>query len=216
MNGLRAYINVSVGTFINHDEWRKSVLNKKDFEEMRKYMEAFDAQREKLIADSRVVLKSSKAAIYAAHRDDMKDADALLEEAKSNIKKIDSLLKKDTHLSGSTGAYDDALEEYSEAACYVHYLKTGKIPTAKQLGVDVEVYLSALGDVVGELVRKAVNSTIKGEYTTALEIKDFVNELYEELMLFDWRNTPVRKKFDAIKYGLEKLEDLSLKIKFKQ
>ena len=191
------------------------MLNKKDFEEMRTYMEAFDKQREHLIADSRIVLKSSKAAIYAAHRGDMKDADNLLAEAKANIKKIDALLKKDPHLAASTGAYSDTLEEYSEAACYVHYLKTGKIPTAKQLGVDIEIYLSALGDVVGELVRKAVNSTIKGEYKTALEIKEFVNELYEELMLFDWRNTPVRKKFDAIKYGLEKLEDLSLKIKFK-
>jgi hypothetical protein len=34
-------------------------------------------------------------------------------------------------------------------------------------------------------------------------------------MLFDWRNTPARKKFDSIKYGLEKLEDLALKIKMK-
>jgi predicted translin family RNA/ssDNA-binding protein len=191
------------------------MLNKKDFEEMRQYMEAFDKQREQLIGQSRVILKNSKQAIYAAHRNDIKNAEELLEEAKQVIKKIENLLKKDLHLATSTGAYNDALEEYSEAACYIHYLKTKKIPTAKQLGVDVEVYLSALSDVVGELVRKAINSSIKGEYETALEIKDFVNGLYEELMLFDWRNTPVRKKFDAIKYGLEKLEDLSLKIKLK-
>ncbi len=191
------------------------MINKKAFEEMRKYMEGFDKLREQLIGDSRVILKSSKAAIYAAHRGDMKDADALLAEAKANIKKIDSLLKKDPHLEASTGAYSDALEEYSEAACYVHYLKTKEIPTAKQLGVDVDVYLSALSDVVGELVRKAINSSIKGDYKTAIEIKDFVTDLYQELMLFDWRNTPVRKKFDSIKYGLEKLEDLALKIKLK-
>jgi len=191
------------------------MINKRDFEEMRKYMEAFDGMREQLIAQSRTILKSSKAAIYAAHRGDMKEADALLADAKSGIKKIDSLLKKDPRLTASTGAYSDALEEYSEAACYVHYLKTKSIPTAKQLGVEVEVYLPALSDVVGELVRKAINSSIKGDYKTALEIKEFVTDLYQELMLFDWRNTPVRKKFDAIKYGLEKLEDLALKIKLK-
>ncbi len=192
------------------------MINKKMFEEMRTYMEAFDKQRESLIADSRIVLKASKAAIYAAHRADMKEADNLLAEAKATIKKIDALLKKDPHLANSTGAHADALEEYTEAACYTHYLKTKEIPTAKQLGVDTEIYLPALSDVVGELVRKAVNSAIKSDYKTALEIKEFVTELYAELMLFDWRNTPVRKKFDAIKYGLEKLEDLSLKIKFKQ
>lgn len=192
------------------------MLDKKAFSEMRNYMEQFDKLREQLIAETRIVLKSSKAAIYAAHRGDMKDADKLLAEAKDMIKKMDTLLKKDPRLVRSTGAYSDALEEYGEAACYVHYLKTKEIPTAKQLGIDVEVYLSALSDLVGELVRKAINSSIKGEYKTALEIKDFVSELYQELMLFDWRNTPVRKKFDAIKYGLEKLEDLSLKIKFKR
>ncbi len=192
------------------------MIDKKAFQEMREYMEKFDKLREQLIATSRTVLKSSKAAIYAAHREDMKDADKLLAEAREAIKKIDVLLKKDPHLATSTGAYSDALEEYGEAACYVHYLKTKEIPTAKQLGIDVEDYLSALSDLVGELVRKAVNSSIKGEYKTALDIKEFVSELYQELMLFDWRNTPVRKKFDAIKYGLEKLEDLALKIKFKK
>ncbi len=192
------------------------MIDKKAFAEMRKYMEAFDALREQLIATSRVVLKSSKAAIYAAHREDMKEANKLLSDSKSSIAKIEALLRKDPHLAASTGAYSDALEEYAEASCYVHYLKTRNIPTAKQLGIDVEVYLSALSDLVGELVRKAVNSSIKGDYKTSLAIKDFVSELYNELMLFDWRNTPVRRKFDAIKYGLEKLEDLALKIKFKR
>ena len=191
------------------------MINKKAFSEMREYMEKFDKLREQLIADSRIILKSSKAAIYAAHRGDMKEADKLLTEAKTVIKSMDTLLKKDSNLATSTGAYSDALEEYTEASCYVHYLKTKEIPTAKQLGVDVEVYLPALSDVVGELVRKAINSSIQGDYKTALEIKDFVTDLYQELMLFDWRNTPVRKKFDSIKYGLEKLEDLSLKIKLK-
>ena len=191
------------------------MLNKKAFAEMRAYMEDFDALREKVIAESRIVLKTSKQAIYAAHRGDMKEADNLVNNAKASIKKIDVLLKKEAKLA-NTGAYSDAMEEYAEAACYVHYLKNNTVPTAKQLEVDVETYLAALSDVVGELVRKAINSSIKADYKTALEIKDFVNELYQELMLFDWRNVPVRKKFDSIKYGLEKLEDLALQIKFKK
>jgi len=179
-------------------------------------MEVYDGLREQLIAQSRLVLKASKAAIYAAHREDLAEAGKLLADAKKTISQIDKLLKKDVHLA-NVGAYNDALEEYTEAACYVHYLKTRQIPTASELGIDADVYLPALSDVVGELVRKAVNSSIKGDYKASLEIKDFVQELYQELMLFDWQNYGhVRKKFDAIKYGLEKLEDLSLQIKFKK
>jgi len=181
---------------------------------MRKHMEQYDKLREQVIANSRVLLKSSKAAIYAAHRADLKGAADLLEKSKATIVVIGKLAKKDAHLP-ATGAYMDALEEYAEASCYLHYLKTGKVPTPKQIGVPPEVYLPGLSDLVGELVRKAVNSAAKGEYKVSLEIKEVVTQIYEELMLFDWRNTPARKKFDAIKYGLEKLEDLSLKIAFK-
>ena len=190
------------------------MINKKVFQELREEMEKFDALREQLIANSRLILKSSKAAIYAAHRGDLKEAQELLAGAKKTLSQIENLIKKDSHLA-ATGAYTDALEEYTEAACYVHYLVHKQIATPKQIGVDAETYLPALGDLVGELVRKAVNSVIAGDTKTALEIKDSVTELYAELMLFDWRNTPARKKFDSIKYGLEKLEDLALKVKMK-
>lgn len=190
------------------------MLNKKVFQELREGVEKFDAMREDLIALSRTILKASKAAIYAAHRGDMKEAQDLLSGAKKTLGQTESMLKKDPHLA-ATGAYGDALEEYAEAACYIHYLATKQIATPKQIGVDSDTYLPALGDLVGELVRKAVNSVIAGDNKTALEIKDTVSELYAELMLFDWRNTPARKKFDSIKYGLEKLEDLALKIKLK-
>jgi len=191
------------------------MLNKKAFTAMRTEMEKFDQLREQLIIQSRTVLKSSKKAIYAAHRGDLTGAQKLLTQAKATAKKIDMLVKKDVHLS-SVGAYNDALEEYAEASCYIHYLKTKQIPTPQQIGVEADVYLPALGDVVGELVRKAVNSAAKGDYKTALEIKQVVEAIYAELMLFNWRNIPARRKFDSIKYGLEKLEDLALKIKFKQ
>lgn len=190
------------------------MLNKKVFHEIREEMEKFDELREELIKLSRTLLKNSKTAIYAAHRGDMKEAQKLLTDAKKTLSNAENLLKKDSHLA-TTGAYTDALEEYAEAACYVHYLVHKQIATPKQIGVDAEIYLPALSDLVGELVRKAVNSVIAGDTKTALEIKDAVTELYAELMLFDWRNTPTRKKFDAIKYGLEKLEDLALKVKMK-
>jgi len=191
------------------------MIDKKAFAEMRKQMEEFDKLREQLIAQSRIVLKSSKAAIYAAHRGELKQAEELLQRAKEVVKKLEQLVKKDNHLA-FVGAYSEALEEYTEASCYVSYLKSKNIPTSKELGVEAEVYLGALSDVIGELVRKAINSSITGDYKTSLEIKEFAEELYSELMLFDWRNTPARKKFDAIKYGLEKLEDLALKIKFRK
>ena len=190
-------------------------FDKKAFSEMRKEMELFDAAREQLIKDSRDILKLSKAAIYSIHRHDIAEAEKQLEEAKAAIKKLNFLLKKDESLA-SVGAYSEALEEYVEASCYFGLVKNKKLLTAKDLDVCTHSYLPGLCDLVGELVRKAVNSSIKEDFDTALEIKDFVAEIYEELMMFDFRNIPARKKFDSIKYSLEKLENLVLELKLKQ
>lgn len=188
------------------------MLDKKAFQNMRKEMERQDKLREHVIQTSRSILKNSKKAIYAGHRNDLEQATKLLDQAKKTITKLRKEIRgKDI----STGAFNDALEEYAEAKCYLHYLNTGNVPPPKKVGVDNNTYLAALSDLTGELVRKAINSSVKGDNQTALDIKDVVESIYAELMLFDWRNSPIRRKFDAIKYNLEKLEDLALKIKFK-
>ncbi|MBI4017302.1 MAG: hypothetical protein HY363_06445 [Candidatus Aenigmarchaeota archaeon] len=190
------------------------MIDKKSFELMRRQFEQFDALREQLIKMSRDILKNSKGAIYSVHRNEISVAALQLAEAKKTIKKIELLIKKDIHLA-QVGAWFEALEEYVEASCYYGFVTEKKIPTAKEVGVDAEVYLPGVCDFVGELTRRAVNAAIKEDYKSALEIKEVVTELYAELMLFDLRNIPARKKFDSIKYSLEKLEDIALKIKMK-
>ena len=191
------------------------MINKKSFAAMRKEIEQFDSLREDLIKTSRDLLKLSKATIYNIHRHNISEASAQLKKAKIIIKKMNSFIKKNAALV-SVGAYSEALEEYVEAATYYGFIKNNKLPTAKELGVDTVVYIQGLCDLVGELVRKAINSSIKGDFKTALKIRDFVSDIYGEMMMFDFRNSPVRRKFDSIKYGLDKLENLILELKLKK
>ena len=58
----------------------KSMLNKKDFSEMRKEFNSYDDNREMVIKKSRDVLKLSKQVIYSVHRDDMKEAAKLVKK----------------------------------------------------------------------------------------------------------------------------------------
>ena len=191
------------------------MLDKKTFAAMRKQLEAYDKSREELIKSSRDILKLSKGAIYSLHRTEHDTALQQLNQAKTVIRRLKELLAQESRLAG-VGAYNEALEEYVEASCYYHFLTQRTLPTPQQLGVTADVYLPGVCDTVGELVRKAINSAIKKDYKTALEIREFVTEIYEELMLFDFPNSPVRRKFDAIKYGLEKLEDLALQLQLKK
>jgi len=190
-------------------------VDKNAFALMRKQMSLHDSLRDELIKTSRDALTLSKKSIYSLHRGESKEASSQLDSAKKIIAKMNALISKDAHLA-VTGAYLEAIEEYVEASCYYSLLAKKELPTPKQLGVDIDSYIPGLCDLVGELVRKAINSAIKNDTKTALEIREFVTQVYQELMLFDFRNSPVRRKFDSIKYGLEKLEDLALQIKMKK
>lgn len=191
------------------------MIDKQAFARMREEMEKFDAQREKLIKQSRDVLKLSKKAIYSLHRNDVVQAKKQLRQASAQNKKLHSLASKDCRLA-TTGAYSEALEEFVEARCFLNYLTNKKLPTPKQLKVDTEVFLGGVCDLVGELVRRAINAAAEGDEKTPFEIKETVSAIYGEMMLFDFRNIPLRKKFDSIKYGLEKLETLALDLILKR
>ena len=180
------------------------MLNKTEFNDIRKDLIKFDENREKVISSSRDIIKLSKLIIYGLNRGD--NIDKLIKEIESKISKL-SLQSHDT------GIHSVALQEYVEAKCYYSFVKSKKILTRKELNVNSEEYLLGLCDLTGELVRKAVNEAIRGNVKGVVEIKDFVEELYGEFLKFDLRNGELRKKSDSIRWNLNKLQDLVLKIK---
>jgi predicted translin family RNA/ssDNA-binding protein len=188
------------------------MFDKEMFAKMRTEFEEYDKSRESIIKTSRDVLKLSKSAIYSLQRGDFEAADTSLTEAKQIIVKLNELCKC---CGTNVGAYNEAMEEFVEASCLAGFLKNKTIPTANELGVESITYLLGLCDVVGELVRKAINASISENYDLAVDIHKFVTEIYSELMLFDFPNSNLRRKYDSIKYGVEKLENLMLELKLK-
>jgi len=184
------------------------MLDKKEFSEIRKEFADFELQREDLIHKSRDMINLSKRIIYALHRSDVKDASSLVKEIEKSKKNL-STARLDTNINIV------ALQEYVEAICYYDFVKTGKLSTLKSLKVDSESYLLGLCDLTGELVRKAVNEAIKGNFKQVLKIKDLVEELYNEFLKFNLRNSELRRKSDQIKWNLKKLEDVVFELKLK-
>ncbi len=189
------------------------MLDKKSFEAMRREYELADQRREGLIQKSREVVKLSKQLIYAVQRHDIKEAERFAKE----LREKKQALGKENEAVGLdyTGALKIALQEYVEALVFFEFVRRNDVPSAKALGVSIENYLLGLGDLTGELVRLAINYAIKGETEKVIPIKEFVSELYYEMMQFDFRNSELRKKFDGMKYDLKKLEELVLGLKLK-
>ncbi len=185
------------------------MIENKDFEKLRKALAESYETRERAISKSRELVSLSKKVIYSVQRNDLKAAEDALNSLRKHKKEMDLLKCEES-------AYRIAMQEFVEALTFYEFIKNGKLTTSSQAGVDAESYLLGVCDLTGELVRKAVNAAINGKYDESLKIKEFVSELYGELMLFDFRNSELRRKFDGIKYDLKKLEDLALQIRLKK
>ena len=186
------------------------MIDKTDFALMREDMEGFDAAREESITTSREIIKLSKRIIYATLRDDLAEAEKILPQIRNKVKKLKSLRNIEE------GHYRTALQEYVEAECFNSLVTKKKLPRGKELKVGSEHYLLGICDLSGELVRRAINSAIKKNYDEAVWIRKFLEELYGEMLKFDFRNGDLRRKFDGIKYDLQKLDDLIFDIELRR
>ena len=186
------------------------MLNKKEFLSIRNEMKGLEEKREELIQLSREIISLSKQIIYAAQRNEADSSEKALKEIKSKISKL-----KKYKLNLDTNINSVAFQEYVEAIAFYDFVKYGKVPTRKSLGVSAEDYLCGLSDLTGELVRKAVYDVIHKKFDEAGKIKELVHDIYGEFLMLHLRNGELRKKSDSIKWNLKKLEEVMYDISMK-
>jgi translin len=184
------------------------MINTKEFARIKKALEESYAAYEEVLKQVREILKLSKKIIYAVHRKG--DASEDVKEITAKVKSLRKIVKPEC-----LSQLKIAEQEYVEALCLYEFVKSGTIPDAKALGVLDAHYLLGLCDLSGELARLGINAAIDDDPKTALKVRSFVEELYDELMQFDFANGELRKKFDGIKYDLKRLEEVALQIKVK-
>jgi len=182
----------------------------KFFDRLRKELEKKDEVRECVIISSRPVIKSSKQAIYAIHRDELEKAKELLDKAGKDIETIKKLQRPEINAFGA------ALQEYAEAMTYYYFVKEDRLITDKEIEVDAENYLLGVCDLTGELGRKAVFSVVDNKTEEVKKIQEFVSQIYNEFLKFSFRNSELRKKSDSIKWNLKKIEEIMYDLKIRR
>jgi predicted translin family RNA/ssDNA-binding protein len=183
------------------------LIDTAEFAKLKAEMEDYDARRDRIIKQSRDITKLSKQAIYSLHRDDAKTAKQQLADAEKIITALLKEVKDDPSLRG--GSLSGGLEEYAEAKSFMRFLESGTLITCKELKfVDAEEYLGGLSDLTGELMRHAVLRATKRDKQTVAKVRDLIDAIYGQFVMFDFRNSELRKKYDSIKYNLQKVENV--------
>ncbi len=191
------------------------MFSKKNFEKIRKQLTDFTKRREHIIKSSRDILRFSKMAISCIHRHDLKVAQEHLHAAETLLKEVKKLAVLDAALS-FLGAYTAAIQEYVEAKTFLHFVNTHTLLDLDSLGVEPEDYLMGLSDLTGELGRRAVLKTISKNYGDVHVVRDFVAGVHDFFLTLDMGNGDLRKKYDAIKWNLKKVEDIIYDIETKR
>ncbi|HMK46264.1 MAG TPA: haloacid dehalogenase [Methanocella sp.] len=168
--------------------------------DIRERFDRMDQAREQSLALSRRITRNSGDAIKAIHRGEWDQARKLTGEAREIILQINDMLKDfpDIYYSGYVG---NAQTEYAEVSILSAVLQGRQIPSPDELQVDYAAYLNGVGDCIGELRRHILNLIRTGRPEAGEKYLDMMDELYTELMSFDYP--------DAITHGLRKKTDVA-------
>lgn len=190
------------------------MLNTKFFEKLLTNYQAYYKLREEALHLSRGVLRFSKQAIFALHKDDSVSAEKALKQAEKSFSTLEGLFKKDKDLS-QEGFVFEASEEFIEAKLFFGFLKNGKVDMPSKPEFSTESYLAGICDFTGEILRKAVQMATKGETKKVLKFLETCQEVMGELIKFDLTGK-LRYKHDEAKRNMKKIEEIMYEIKIRE
>ena len=183
-----------------------------EFKEIETSISKYDEEREKLIQQSREIIKQSKVVINGIHRNE--DVKKELAELENQKKKLQKIIKNKNELSDE-GMAKVAFQEYAEAKLF-HDFISGKKLSKQVLGISDEHYLLGVCDLTGELARMAVLSATKQKYDMVKKIQELIEEIHTFFLRLNLRNSELRKKSDQIKWNLKKVEDILYDVSLRQ
>ncbi|KAI1401390.1 Translin [Hypoxylon fuscum] len=74
--------------------------------------------------------------------------------------------------------------------------------------ITIEEYILALTELTEELSRLSMNSVTMGDIDLTVRISSFIKDLFAGFQLLNLKNDIVRKRVDAVKYHVKKVEDV--------
>jgi translin len=182
------------------------MIDKKFFTTLKKEYAAYTQGRGEIIVRSRDILKFSKEAIFACHRDQLCQAEKSLLQAEKVIHELFKKMKSNTALQNE-GSFFAALEEYAEAKIFYVYLQTGKVNVISAFEIPFDVYIGALSDFTGELIRKAIALATHRDVKAVEGIQEVIEDIVEQFITFDLMSN-LRNKYDAARKNLRKIEEI--------
>jgi len=165
-----------------------------------------DRLREVTLKTCRDIIRMSRKSIRNVHNGEVDQAAELAAEAveltttlKENIQHHPDLL--------TAGYMENASQELAEAHLLLAIERNEPFPAPEDIGVTYTSYLLGLGDVVGELRRKAITLLKESKIAEVESVLLLMESITDQLMEFDYPSglVPIKRKQDVAKKLLEQM-----------
>ena len=167
-------------------------------EKVREYFIEKHAIREKALPLTREVIRHSANAIRAVHRNEINQAQLLLDTASNLVLEVKNILEDHPDLYFS-GYNQDAQKEYVEASAVYSFIAKTNLPTYEELAVEVAPYLNGLTEAASELRRYILDSLRRDDDSRSEELMEKMDEIYNIMVTMDFP--------DALTNGLRRTTD---------
>ena len=180
---------------------------------LRAKLDSTNAARELALRECREIIRLASRTIRAVHRLEFDVAEARLAEARGKVEQVKSDLASHPDLFFA-GYVHDSQKEYVEAAAMCAIVRGERAPLPDELGVEPAAYLNGLAEAGSECRRFVLDRLRAGEMEGADRVLQVMDEIYYELITFDYPDAitgGLRRTTDAFRAVLERTRgDLTL------
>lgn len=175
-------------------------------ERLRTQIDIKHQARENGLQCCRKTVQTCAKAIRSLHRREFEACRKLLNEARDLLEKARAHLRDHLALYHA-GFLTDAEKEYVEGETVYAIVLGNPLPDPEELSVELTAYLNGLGEAASECRRYVLDSLRGGELTHAETIFNVMEEIYDELITFDYPDAltgGLRRTCDALRAVLER------------
>jgi translin len=175
-------------------EWARGVLESKH------------KARETTLAACRKMIQACAASIRAVHREEYETAEELSAQAAAHLAEAMAAVEQHKDIRHA-GFVHDASKEYAEARMTLAFVRGDPLPTADELGVEVQAFLNGMAEAASELRRYILDLLRRGRPERGEELLGYMDEVYSLLVTIDFPDAMtggLRRTTDALRGVLER------------
>ncbi len=190
------------------------------FKHIAREFDSYEKRRDEIIRLSRDVLRNSKNVIFLCHEGKVHEAKKLVHRLIDVVKKAEAKYIKPLASSRqpfdlySEGSWCAGVEEFLEGWFMFHFMEKKKLVAPTGIHPPASVYVGALSDFTGEILRLAVLRASEKDVSAVERFRHVIAEVIAFLTPLHMTGQG-RMKFDAAKRNLKRIEEILYEVKIR-